>query len=82
MWERYVHDFRLLGKVLPISQVIRDLPRLRRYRLVIIDESQVLRNREGKRYRVIRDYIKANESRCLLLSGYFIEQELLICRVS
>jgi hypothetical protein len=33
------------------------LPDLRRYRVVLIDESQNLRNREGKRYRVILDYI-------------------------
>ena len=49
--------------------VERELPDLRRYRLVLIDESHNLRNREGKRYRAIQDYIQANESKCILLSA-------------
>ena len=36
----------------------RNCPNLRRYRLVLIDESHNLRNREGKRYRAIQDYIQ------------------------
>ena len=46
-----------------------ELPDLRRYRLVLIDESHNLRNREGKRYRAIQDYIEQNESKCILLSA-------------
>ena len=42
---------------------------MRRYRLVIIDESHNLRNREGKRYGAIQDYIRANDSKCILLSA-------------
>ena len=41
----------------------------RRYRLVLIDESHNLRNREGKRYRAIQEYIEQNESKCILLSA-------------
>ena len=37
--------------------------------MVIIDESHNLRNREGKRYKVIKDYIEKNESKCILLSA-------------
>jgi len=69
MWERYVHDYRLRGKVLSISMALSELPDLRRYRIVILDESQNLRNREGKRYRAIQEYIAENESRCILLSA-------------
>src|SRR5574337_1730346 len=47
----------------------KDLPDLPRYRLVIIDESHNLRNREGRRYRAIQDYIERNESRVLLLTA-------------
>lgn len=47
MWEDYVHKYHLRSKVLSISMVQKELPRLRRYRLVIIDESHNLRNREG-----------------------------------
>ncbi len=69
MWEDYVHRYRMRAKVLSITRVISDLPSLRRYRLIIIDESHNLRNREGKRYRSIHEYILENESRCILLSA-------------
>jgi superfamily II DNA or RNA helicase len=69
MWEGYHAQYRMRGKVLSISQVISELPTLRRYRLMIIDESQNLRNREGKRYHVIQDYIEKNESKVILLSA-------------
>jgi superfamily II DNA or RNA helicase len=69
MWEDYAHQYRLRAKVLSITLVLRELPDLRRYRLVIIDESHNLRNREGRRYRAIREYIRENESRCILLSA-------------
>ena len=42
---------------------------MRRYRLILLDESHNLRNREGKRYRAIREYIEANESKVILLSA-------------
>ena len=69
MWEGYVAEYRLLAKVLSITKVQRELPDLRRYRVVLIDESQNLRNREGKRYRAIQEYIQENESKCILLSA-------------
>jgi SNF2 family DNA or RNA helicase len=70
MWEYdYRQRFGLRGHVLPTSQAIRELPNLKRYRLVIIDESHNLRNREGKRYKAIQDYIAANDSLVILLSA-------------
>jgi len=69
MWEEYVAQYRLLAKVVSITQAGRELPELRRYRVVLIDESQNLRNREGKRYRAIQEYIQENESKCILLSA-------------
>lgn len=69
MWEDYSYQYRLRAKVLSVSRVINELPDLRRYRLVIIDESHNLRNREGKRYRAIQEYIEKNESKCILLSA-------------
>jgi len=69
MWEDYREQYRLHGKVLSISRVLNELPDLRRYRLVLIDESQNLRNREGKRYRAIHEYIRSNDSKCILLSA-------------
>ena len=69
MWEDYREEYRLRGRVLSISRVLNELPNLRRYRLVMIDESHNLRNREGKRYRAIQDYIQQNESKVILLSA-------------
>ncbi|MBI5192199.1 MAG: NgoFVII family restriction endonuclease [Nitrospirae bacterium] len=69
MWEDYVHQYRMRAKVLSISRAINELPDLPRYRLIIMDESHNLRNREGKRYHAIYDYIQKNESRCILLSA-------------
>ena len=69
MWQEYADNFRLLAKVLSISRVQQELPELRRYRVVLIDESHNLRNREGKRYRAIQEYIAINESKCILLSA-------------
>lgn len=69
MWEDYAAQYRLHARVLSISQVIRELPDMRRYRLVVIDESHNLRNREGKRYKVIQEYIEKNESKVILLSA-------------
>ena len=69
MWEGYVHRYRLRAKVLSISKVPPALGDLRRYQLVVIDESHNLRNRDGKRYRAIQEYIRSNESKCILLSA-------------
>ncbi|BCW92581.1 MAG: hypothetical protein KatS3mg007_0475 [Thermoanaerobaculum sp.] len=69
MWERYLGEYEVNGRVLSLGKVLDELPNLPRYRLVIIDESHNLRNREGKRYRAIREYIERNDSRVLLLTA-------------
>ena len=69
MWEDYVSEYRLIAKVLSVTKSDKVLPDLRRYRVVLIDESHNLRNRDGKRYREIKKYIEKNESRCILLSA-------------
>ena len=69
MWEDYRQQYRLRAKVLSITQVQGKLPDLRRFRLVLIDESHNLRNRDGSRYRAIAEYIGANDSRVILLSA-------------
>jgi hypothetical protein len=69
MWEDYREQYRLRARVLSLSQVTNELPKLRRYRLVLIDESHNLRNRNGKRYRAIAEYILENESRVVLLTA-------------
>ena len=58
-----------MAKVMPISGRMSTLAELKRYKIVLIDESHNLRNREGERYRAIHEYIHTNDSRCILLSA-------------
>ena len=70
MWEDYVdRSTACAPKCSRSAGRCSELPDLRRYRLVLIDESHNLRNREGKRYRAIQEYIQENESKCILLSA-------------
>ena len=69
MWQDYVYRYGLTARVLAISAAPNALPSLPRYRLVLIDESHNLRNREGRRYQALRDYIERNSSHCVLLTA-------------
>lgn len=69
MWEDYAARYRLIAKVVSISTAQNILPELRRYRVAIIDESHNLRNREGRRWSVVRDYLSRNDCKCILLSA-------------
>jgi superfamily II DNA or RNA helicase len=69
MWEEYAHKYQLRAKVISQSKVQTTLPNLRRYRLVIIDESHNLRNDQGSRYRAIKAYLEENDSKVILLSA-------------
>ncbi len=69
MWKDYRQRYGLRGAVLSTSRAIKKLPDMRRYRLVVIDESHNFRNRDGKTYQAIRDYIERNDSRVVLLSA-------------
>ncbi|TDN39884.1 NgoFVII family restriction endonuclease [Hymenobacter sp. UV11] len=69
MWQGYVKDYELNAQVIAITTVQNELEKLRRFRLVVIDESHNLRNREGKRYRAIREYLRQMESKVILLSA-------------
>jgi hypothetical protein len=69
MWQDYAHRYRLIAKVVSVTLVQNVLPELRRYRIVIIDESHNLRNREGRRWAVVRDYISRNGCKVILLSA-------------
>jgi superfamily II DNA or RNA helicase len=69
MWEDYRTRYRLRARVLSVTRVGKELPDLRRFRQVIIDESHNLRNRDGKRYRAIHEYLNSNDSKVILLSA-------------
>ncbi|MDD4150149.1 MAG: helicase-related protein [Bacteroidales bacterium] len=70
MWKDYVHKYHLRAVVKSISTVNDTwLEKERRYRLIIIDESHNLRNKEGKRYGFVKDYIDRNETKVILLTA-------------
>lgn len=69
MWQGYIETYRLHAKVVSLSTVPRDLPDMRRYRLVIIDESHNLRNHKRQDYVALRDYISLNDPKVLLLTA-------------
>lgn len=69
MWEEHFEAYNLYGRVVPYSLAHRDLPTLRRYAFVIVDESHTLRNDERRDYKAIQGYIHANDSKTLLLTA-------------
>lgn len=69
MWEDYIDRYDLKATTLSIGSVQSTLPKLKRFRLVIIDESHNLRNDEGRRYRSIKSYLEENESKVILLTA-------------
>ena len=69
LWEWHIDQYRLTAKVISMGKVINELPEMKRYRIVIIDESHNLRNRETKTYRAIKNYIDENEPKVILLTA-------------
>lgn len=69
MWQDYINKFDLKANFVSIGEVQNRLPDLKRYRLVIIDESHNLRNDQGSRYRAIKEYLSENTSKVILLSA-------------
>jgi superfamily II DNA or RNA helicase len=72
MWDKYRKEYGLRGAVMSLTQVIhpsKGLKNLKRYRLVLIDESHNLRNREGRRYKAIADYIRQCDAKVILLTA-------------
>lgn len=68
MWQDYLHMYRIAGETLSLGMTNR-LHTMRRYRLVVIDESHNLRNRNSRRYGHVHDYLRNNESRVILLTA-------------
>lgn len=69
MWEEHFEAYELHGQAVPYSMAHAILPNLRRYQLVIVDESHTLRNDTRRDYKAIQDYIHANDSKALLLTA-------------
>lgn len=70
MWNDYKHKYLSKADVISISKINKSfIEKTRRYRVIIIDESHNLRNRQGKKYAIVKEYIEKNESRVILLTA-------------
>ena len=68
IWKEHIHRYHLAAETLSLGRV-RDLENMRRFRLIIIDESHNLRNRESSRHRQVREYIEQNDSKVIMLTA-------------
>ena len=69
MWDYYIDRYDLKAVPVSVGAVQGKLPELKRFRLIIIDESHNLRNDQGSRYRAIKQYLEENESKVILLTA-------------
>lgn len=70
MWEEHIERYDLTGaRVIPYSMVDKRLPELKRFHLVICDESHNLRNNTSKANEAIHEYVRRNGSKVLLLTA-------------
>ncbi len=69
MWQGYLDAYDVPGRVVPYSLAARDLPELRRYQFVIVDESHTMRSDSRLDYKAIHDYVRENNSKVLLLTA-------------
>lgn len=69
MWQDHLDAYDINGRVVPYSMVDKVLPELKRFNLVICDESHNLRNNGTVAYDAIHRYISTNGSKVLLLTA-------------
>lgn len=69
MWGEYKQEYDLHADIISLGATQTELKKLKRYKLLILDESHNLRNKEGKRYKAIKEYIRDNDCKVLLLSA-------------
>ena len=69
MWESYFHRFDIPGRVLSLSMVQKELPEMRHYGLVVIDESHRLRNQGTKTWNAVQEYIQRGNSKVVLMTA-------------
>jgi len=69
MWLDHLDAYDINGRVVPYSMVDKVLPELKRFNLVICDESHNLRNNGTVAYDAIHRYIRTNGSKVLLLTA-------------
>lgn len=69
MWDEHLQAYDVPGRVIPYSTAHRDLPEMRAYQFVIIDESHTLRSDKRRDYVAAREYIENSNSKVLLLTA-------------
>ena len=69
MWEKHIEEYDINGRVMPYSMADKVLPELKRFNLVICDESHNLRNNSTIAYDAIHQYVRTNSSKVLLLTA-------------
>lgn len=70
MWRDHLEAYGVEGaRVVPYSMADKVLPDLKLFKLVICDESHNLRNDTTKAHEAIRDYVRRNSSKLLLLTA-------------
>jgi len=73
MWREHLDAYDVPGEVVPYSMAHSRLSidggDVRRYHLVILDESHNLRSNKRRDYKAIREYVEHNDSKVLLLTA-------------
>ena len=69
MWQQYVETYELHARVVPISMVTKELPELKHYGVVLVDESHNLRHKKTQAFEAVKKYIDENGSKVILLTA-------------
>lgn len=69
MWQEHLDAYDINGRVVPYSMAAKILPELKRFNLIICDESHNLRKNTRKDYDAIHTYVRDNDSKVLLLTA-------------
>jgi hypothetical protein len=69
MWRKYFEVYSVHGRVVSLSMVHKDLPELKHYGVVLVDESHNLRHTTRKAWEHVHEYIQENDSKVILLTA-------------
>lgn len=69
MWENHLQAYDILGTVMSLSMVTRELKDMKPYRLVLVDESHNLRHTSHSAWIEIHDYVQTWNSNVVLLTA-------------
>jgi CRISPR/Cas system-associated endonuclease/helicase Cas3 len=72
MWQQYVETYDLHARVVSLSMVTKELPEMKHYGVVLVDESHNLRHSTTQAYEAVQKYIHENGSKVILLTATMI----------